>query len=269
MSALKYTFLFQLATNVTGPAKTVHRVGGWSESWYEGSDTLVSDQAITNWCQRRAALLPQGAAIIGVRVQQVDPPGPGQTRALNYPGLPANGADVPQMSLLCKATGVGVRNVRVFNLRGIPDGQISEGEYNPVGNFNNALEAFFAGLKSGSWEFRGRDLAAVAHPILTVSTLGAVKFSEPHLMNVGDYVRILRTVDSSGRQRGGRFYVDTAPTPTTMTITGWTYGDTIKGKGRLDGIVYPTVNRATVDRVGVKKVGSPFNRYRGRASNRN
>jgi len=265
MPWLKYTFLFQLSTNATKPNEKVHRIGGWSETWYDEPSTNFAVIA-ANWSARRAPLLPQGAAIIGCRIQQVEPVAGAQTIALSFPGQAANSADIPQMALQCKATGIGTRNIRTFTLRGIPDGQVTEGEYTPVGGFDTALANFFKYLKGSSWNFRGRDLSQVAHPIVGIANTGVITFSEPHGMIVGDYVRILRTTLANGRQFGGRFFVATVNTPTTMAITGWTQGDTVGGKGRKDGIVFPQVELAVQDRVITRRVGRPFIQYRGRRS---
>lgn len=265
MAVLKYTWLFQLFTNVASPDATIHRIGGWSETWYDENLNVLLGSA-NLWAQKRALLLPQGAAIVGLRTQQVDPVGGAQTFAMNYPGINANSADIPQMALQCKAIGVGVRNVRTFTLRGIPDGQVTQGEYKPVPPFDTNLANFFKMLKQSAWNFRGRDLAQVAHPILTIDPTGIVAFSEPHGLAVGDYVRVLRTVLANGRQFGGRFYVDAVPSPLKITITGWSQGATTGGKGRKDAIVHPNVESATFDRIITRRVGRPFIQYRGRRS---
>lgn len=267
MSALKATFLFDLATNVASPNAVIHRVGGWSESWYEAGGSITIS-LLRTWAAKRAPLLGQGASIIGARVQQVDPAGPSQSYALAYPGTSTNQTDIPQMALLCKATGIGVRNTKNFMLRGIPDGQVSQGEFNPTADYKTAMQNFFKYLKEFSWEFRGNDLAQVAHPLVSIDANGICTFAEPHGLNAGDYVKILRATDLTGRKRGGKFFVLTAATTTTCALSGWGFGACIKGAGRKFAIVYPTVETATADRISTRKVGGVFNRYRGRASKR-
>src|SRR6266567_722754 len=67
----KATTMFQLTTIATNPAFAVPHTGGWSESWWSLTDPYsVAAPALRLMQQRRAALLPAQASIIGYRVQK-------------------------------------------------------------------------------------------------------------------------------------------------------------------------------------------------------
>lgn len=269
---LKYTMLFSHTSNIGFPNLIQHRTGGWSESWYfPGNDlaTLVkniSGDALTT-VSARAGLLPIGCAIVGVRVQTVDPVGPSQSLSIQKAGTSGLDADVPQMALLIKVPGVGVKNVRRVILRGLPDAWVTQGELNPTDDFRRAWTYFKVSLLGQV--FRGRDLAAPTVKIITIDTAGKVTTEAPHTLNPLDMVRILRTKRTDGNLVGGRFQVSSVgPGTNVFTMYSWTNGATTGGAARKDGIVYPAIDTSLVDwdRVVTRRVGRAPKQYRGRQS---
>lgn len=272
MALFKATLLFSLTTNAETPNAAESRIGGWSESWY----TSAVDQAEVRrrlmgpnpgsppLAQRRAALLPRGARIVGQRYQQIDPAGPSQQTSVNLPGSADLSADVPQMAMLISVPSIGRTNIKRLVLRGIPDARVVQGEYFPSDAYDIALRTFFFGLVG--WQFRGRDLSQATLVIEGVSAAGEVTTEVNHPYVVGDYVRILRTQDQGGNLFGGRFRVIAPVTARTFVLNGWEGGITDGGKVRLDAIVYPNVDAAAIQigRVVVRKVGRPSSGYVGR-----
>lgn len=281
MPAVKYTMLFQFATNVNFPNSKIHRTAGWSESWYQPGNDVAGTIAIANGTalagaaafsilNTRAALLPQGAAIVGFRVQQVDPSGSAQSGALTLPGDKAAPPDIPQMAALCKATSVGRANIRRFTLRGIPDQYVTEGESNFVGDYKGLLLKFFLAL--GAWSFRARDLSQANIRVVTIAADGTVQAEAAIPYAVGDFVRVLRTINSAGQRVGGRFMVTSVgPGVGVFKVGGWTAGACTLGSVRKDAIVYPQVSPGGpdfFDRIVTRRVGRPFVAYRGRQPKR-
>jgi hypothetical protein len=275
--AIKFTMLIQDATAISSPNAPVHRIGGFSESWYFPGTNIQAaltaafqgapNVAGPGLCIARAGLLPVGSGIIGQRVQVVDPPGLSQSLSMNFPGSSGNPTNAPQVSLLCKVPGLGVRNIRRVVLRALPQINVAEGEYSPTYGFQNALLLYASQLQS--WLFRGRDLAQPTNNVLTISTVGIVTTQLGVTYAPLDMVRISKSRDSGSNLRGGLFQIaSVGPGPNVFTLLNWPYGSTTGGSVRKNAIVYPMVDSAnfTVGRVITRRVGRPFVAFRGRRS---
>ena len=279
---IKCTMLIQQATAASSPGAPVKRIAGWSESWYWPGTSLQSAiTAMTGAKARggivlipglallRAALLNLGGSIVGIRFQGVNPIGPSQTLAVNYPGK--GETDFPSASLLTYIPGQGVKNIRRHALRGLEDAQVFEGEYSPSSAYTTLMQTYFAGLVG--FQFQGRDLSQPLQPIDNIDGTGKVTTIANHPYQPGEWVRILKSKDSSGNLRGGRFNIPMASTVTnsTFTISRWPYSSTTGGNARLDpGPQYFNADwsNATTGRVVYKKVGRPFVAFHGRRSRR-
>jgi len=273
MPVFKATMLITLNTNQTGASLNT-RVGGWSESWYTdrtGPDLLPRD--FNRLGRLRAALLPNGARIIGQRYQQVDPKGSSSTGSIVFPGTAGIACDIPAMSLFYRARGQGVLNQRPLYIRGIPDARVVEGEYSPSNTYTQALTAFFNGL--ALWRFRARSLVADATPFLTIQqsapTVGTYITTIANTWAVDNIVQISGVL-VNGRKVEGQFRVSAVSTPQTGTFENWTAGNGTGGKGFFKSTFYPLVEPTSLDpnsgRIVTKKVGRPFGQFRGRASAR-
>lgn len=275
MPAFKVSVLFQLSTNTSNPNLQPKHIGGWSEQWYWPNNNLsqVLEALRGGWgdglLQTRAALLPNGAAIIGFRIQEVMPRGVSQSFGETYPGTAGIAQDIPQMALLQRTPGLNAINVRRSTLRGIPDARVVEGEYTPSVAYEQALGAWR--LILSDWRFRGRDLSQPNIEIVSITAAGLVRTAVVHGYVVGDFVRISKTIDSNGISHSGRFLVSAiGPLTSEFTASAWTAGATTGGTVRKDGVVLiqPDVNNITFPRILTRRVGRPFGQYRGRASRR-
>jgi len=271
---IKATMLFTQSTNKSGEQPAQVRVGGWSETWY-CDDTIANVRAnFAAVCQVRARMLSNAAAIIGQRYQVL---GSGsQTGVQVFPGRAGVPADVPQMGLMLTVPGKDVPNIRRFTLRGIPDAIVVEGEYSPTAAFSTALTQFFGALGRGGFAMRGRDRATPPTQVISVvptvvagNTFGTFTLGTPLTFAVGTKLKFVRTRDIYGRTVDGEFLVTTATDSTHGVVSLWDFGDVNGGEVRVSGApIFPEIESSAfaVGRIVVRKVGRPFNQYRGKAS---
>lgn len=270
MVMTKCTLLIESRSANSQADATRSRIAGWSESWYDEGPFSETKRAYTiSLAQKRAALLPTGSSVVGQRYQEVDPIGASSTGSRVFAGGAGLQADIPQMALLLRIPGVGVKNFRPFYLRGLPDARVNEGEYSPSSIYTNKLIQFLLELEQ--WNFRGRNLAATTVPILTIDNAGVFQLEADSAIAVNDMVRVLRTNLATGGQFGGRFRVSAKPTARTGTLADWTAGPAAGGRIRADSIIYPVVPGGlkpedVISRVVTRKVGRPFAGYSGRDS---
>lgn len=267
MPRFKCTALFELATNTSGQ-QVGRRIAGWSESLYDSASFAQTQRDFRVLCQKRAAMLPIGARIVGQRYQEVDPVGSSQTDANQYPGQLQNTCDLPQVSILTSIGTSSAPNVRRMMLRGIPDDAVREGEYRPIPGFDDALIAY--GRELQGFYFYARTLNAPQATIDHIEANGAGVLESDVVLTPGMYVRILRSINADGRRVGGRFRVVTGPTPQTFTLQGWPYGDCTKGKLRVDQVSFLQMSGASfrIVRAVVRKAGRPFGQFSGKVSTR-
>ena len=268
MPLSKFTMIFELSTNADGFSQST-RVGGWTESvYYNGAVSDIRKDFFRTLCTLRAALLPQSAAIVGQRYQNLDPRGGSATGGQRFNGNAAYGNDIPQMALLCSIGAVGATNIRRFELRGLPDELVHQGEYSPDGVYPGLINNFVYALQRDSWYFVGRDLSQPLVPMVSLASGGNFVLSQDLTFDIGNRVQILRTVDADGIQSGGFFYIATKASPRTGNIADWIGGDNVGGKMRLANNVTLLFDRASfaVERVVTRKVGRPFGGYSGRRS---
>lgn len=273
---VKMTIIMQLSTNVSDPTKVVRRIGGWTESWYYPGLSIPAALAaaknpIGDWggglLSYRAALLPLGGAIVGMRFQLVNPVGPSQSISEILPGTATTQADIPQMALLCRVPAVGANNIRPLILRGIPDARVVEGEYLPSQAFSNDLVSFFQSLSG--WQFRGRDLSNPGSKIISIAAGGNFITEAATGFAPMQMVRILRSQDEFGDFVSGRFQVDTiGPGTNQGHLLNWGSASVSGGTIRPDGIVFLNVDSKNIGigRIITRRVGRPSIQYRGRRS---
>lgn len=265
---VKCTMLFSLATNTSGQSLG-RRIGGWSESVYDNTDNINTTQrTFALLCQARAGMLPVGAAVIGQRYQIVNPVGGTTTTKRVFPGTIAP-ADVPQMAAQFSCPGVGVPNVRLFTLRGMPDANVVEGEFKPTPEYLAAFNLFKNRLRN--WYFRGRALTNLEVPIVSISSAGVFVLGAALTFDELNKIRIFKAKETSfDTTISGLFTVLTKTSSTGGTFANWTHGNRVDGTCRVDGVIYPQIQalQASDITVTVRKVGRPFNQYRGRASAR-
>lgn len=269
MATTKLTMMFQLQTQLNSKA-IGGRVAGWSESWYypgEVSQAIAAAVGTRGLCQLRANMLPRTGAIVAQRYQVVDsvPPGPSTTRYVNFPGGSFE-TDIPNVAILVNVPGQGVRNVKKLILRGIPDQFMIDGEYTPDSVFEPITFKFFAAL--AAWRFRGQDFNAAQKAINFISSTGDVNMVDNVTFTNGQKVTISGNSDPlTGRKIKTSTWTVLNPSGKVFTARGWKQANsTDGGQARLVSPAFfqPVITDIEVERATVRKVGRPFDLYRGR-----
>jgi len=256
----KVTFLVQQTTGAG-------RVAGFSETWYYEGTAADTNRAADNFAKRRSGFLTRTAAVIGWRIQVIG--GSAQVVKTRYPGVLATGADIPQMAVSCKCKGSGVPNVKRFQVRGVPDSNVVNGDFEPTQAFQAAFDAWAGTL--GLWRFRAKDLAAPRVRIVSIAADGTFALAGAITFNVGSTIDILRCKNNAGVNVSGSYYVSVKTDGQNGKFLNW--GGSVvalKGEARAQTITYPLVDNQTVvlEKVTTRKVGRPFDLYAGRRQNR-
>jgi len=266
---LKCTMLFEVTTNDGEEAKP-HRQGGWSESHYSSEPTNFNARRLEfeSLCRKRAALLPDGALIIGQRYQIVDPVGTSQSFARQFPGGAALAADYPTLAMYLRVPARDSRNISPLALRCMPDARIVKGEYSPSQAYQTALVNFLNGLNGSVWRFKGRDLAQTAYPVINILENGTFTLEGNSTLAAGDMVRVLRGNTEDGDQVGGRFRISSMVSASSGVLFAYNLGFLEGGAIRKDLTIYPPygVMESPLPRIVSRKIGRPFTGFRGRVS---
>lgn len=273
MVATKITNLINVHTaDANG---TPVRAGGFSESWY--SD-LAADSATltTRWQQlliARANLLPNNSAIVGQRIQTVEP-ALGASRGFDtqYPGTTGLQNDLPAVALQFTMRSTNTANQRQVILRGVPDARIVNGEYLGSAAFTAALQTY-AGLLRDHWKFRAIDRTVLPVKVISITDTGVLTTERPHGLVAGDLAQFMSIRYGDGQKASPIIRVATAPTTTTATLNmphelvGIAFHG---GKVRKYGIVYLAMtffaSELTHPRAITRKVGKSFFQFVGRQS---
>jgi hypothetical protein len=269
----RVSLLFDVTTNPLDLATASAHSGGWSESHWSGVDITPSQNFIPNLATARAQLLPNEASVVGFRIENFTIAGnkliPGGTAGgrLLLPGVNANDLNLPQDALACSAGAIASPNTTRFNLRALPDSQLSRGEYQPTLAFKIALAAFLEILRTQSWGFVGRvksnvsaRVQAIAGGIVTLSAnVGAVANQS--------YIRLNRVYDNAGNPVTGTYLV-TLINGLNYTLAGLPAVTLSRpsGTARVDELQYFSYGTLAPQRAVSRKIGRPFEQYRGRAS---
>jgi len=269
MAAWKLTAVFKYLSGNTGGG-WINMPGGWTESLYFGNINASTRSSFNTWCQRRAGLLPNFAVIRGQRFQQVDPVGAAQTASVNFPGQ-SNAAfaqDIPQVSLLLRLRATGVNNVRSYRVACLPDVMVTRGEFNPDFEYRALVNSFLA--ETNGWWFRGDDLTLPRVLIKTVSSAGVMEFASDIALAVNDQVKVTNTFDAFGKPVSGIFRVNNATSLRIVNLANWNAGACTNGSAKKYSPIYPVITDAlnSISRIVVRKIGRPFEQYRGRRSKR-
>lgn len=266
MAIIKCISLFQLGTNPSGGSRG-SRIGGWSESVLFSGVFADAVTRFNNYCEKRAAMLANSAAVVGQRYQLIDPEGRTQTAARRFQGT-LGACDVPQMAVTFTVPASGSPNIRRFVLRGLPDGYAVEGEFAPTPAFDLAFGLWKTTLTY--FGFQCLNLLATTVPVTSIAADGTFVLQKPIVFAPNDYLSISRARDVSGNTHNGRFHVQTMTDTQHGKFDDWVGLATLGGTARPDAYLFQGFNapQASEPTLTLRKVGRPFTPYRGRASAR-
>lgn len=273
----RVSYLFGLTTDPNFPQYALPHSAGWSEGVWQ-NDNVGLQLKIENLAVARAALLPKNASIIGYRIQNYTISGlklvPGASNTVNqrWAGDPANPGDIPQMGFRVVLPTTNGLNKAVFTLRGIPKNQTKGGEMSTTGFYDLALKAWKNALVGGAWAMVGRNLAAPSYNIVGIA--GPIVTTAVPIAGVVEnqtYLQLVRSYDVNGVAVRGTFLC-TAKNDVTKQYTLQNLNVTAHASGLIRVATLAIVQIAPIENVSVrvveKKVGRPFEAYRGRASRR-
>jgi len=273
MQVRRLTNIFMATTAPTNLATARAHTAGWSESFWTSLNQAGFNAPWTVQQQRRAVMLPPTAAIVGYRIQEYTISGnkllPGGTSAgrQNLPGSGTLTIDLPQVALQANCASRLTPNSSRLVLRGMPDSIMVGGEYQPTATFQAAFTNFANSMSGLNFGFIGRDLAQASVRVLSIAgnviTVDAIPATG---LVVGDFVRLNRVYGELGNPVKGSFRV-TAIAGQTVTVAGLVATVTKpSGTIRRDQLTYLNYGQILPIRAVVKKVGRPFEQYRGRRS---
>lgn len=226
-------------------------------------------QRLNTLAVRRAAILPAEVRILGFRLYN-DGNGAGRVVQSYLSGQFGN-LNVAGDSLLTETRSTSTSAQRKFWIHCVPDGMVQRGEFTPTNQYAALVDTYLSYLGSNfSWYSNVKTLVG---KILTISANGLVTLFGANPYAVGDQITIQRSYDPvQQRFRGGKFYVATVgPLGTQFTISGWVHGDCQGGQSFIPSRAIGSLGAGdglSVIRAGIRKVGRPFEAYRGRVSKR-
>jgi len=274
MPLQRATLLMQLTTDPADRTTASPHTGGWSETVWADATFAASDPFWLDLIRTRQNLLPAQASIVGFRfgvytfVGNKQVPGGTSTGRLQRPGNSGLETDMPNCALMLAGTTLGNPNNSRFTIKCIPDDMILKGEYQPTTAFKRNLTAYFNALINGGFGFLGRDLTLPVARVVSIAANVVTLTAAVGAVIGTDSIRLLNVKDTNGNPVSGAFR--------TVSLTGFAY--TVEGltgvtagaggSARVDTPKVFRFNTLTASRAVVRKIGRPFEGYRGKASRR-
>jgi len=270
-----FSLKFNVTTTPENRRDASPHSGSWSEGYWAPDEYATDGSVVNDIANRRAGFLPAQASVIGWRVQQYTIsqnkllPGGSQTFKKRFPGIANFSLDAPQVSLQYSASVVARSNTIRFTTRCIPDDNVVGGELSAGTLLFARLNAYRLALVTGAVGGIVRDLSQPSVRVLRIQAGGLVILAAGSGLVADDYMRLNRVRDAQGNPVSGAFRVSSINFP-VYTVLGLdptlTAGE--GGTARKDLVVFAAFSSINNDRVVVRKIGAPFERYRGRRSRR-
>lgn len=266
------SLLFNVTTQPLDTGIASPHSGSFSEiHWRAPSANLPA--VLTALAPFRARLLPRLANIIGFRIENFNldgnklyPTGASAGK-FNFPGTGGLLLNLPQDALQLNMVADGAPNTSRFAVKCMPDDQIKQGEFQPSGQFLSYVTQFMTALRDAGFGFVGRVKTNPTYRVNAIANTGVVTLpSVPAVVDGSTYVRFIRVYNDQGLPVKGTFLV-TDHTSTTLTLQGLSTTLTSpSGVLRVDQSQFFPYGIGSVGRACIRKIGRPFEVYRGRRS---
>ena len=255
----KVTFIFKLTT-------ANNRTGGWSESLYFDGTFDQAGAAAANLVPLRAKLISEDGVLARLRITDLAAPGKSSLGIQAQKGTCPKETDIPQMGIKCFLFK-GHDYKRQYVLAGIPDFYVQKGAWNREANFRNKITDYLEEIRKNSFQFKVRDKDLPLRTVLSIDAQAQVFCSAAHGYVVGDFVRFYRTRDVNKKAVKGEWRITEVNNGGAgFKIANWTGQVVEKGKVRKVGDTFAVVTGYQIDDVTPRKIGRPFDAYRGRKS---
>ena len=270
----RFIMKMQVTTDPLDPNYSSAHTGGWSESHMVGQDRSIGSASLTNTCTYRAALLPKQAKIVKITLQSMTIsknkllPGSSQSLAVNFPGNPDYNTDVPQAAISMDIPiQARINTVRIVPACA-PDEVIQRGEFTGDFDWRTRAGQYLTNLNNSDAQY-GSAVADLSQPQARVLSIagGVITTDTAGIAVVNDYIRLNRVRTTGGSSVQGVFLV-TAVAGAVYTVAGLNVTAADSGSIRKDVLVFGRYGVGKVGRATTRKIGSPFERYRGRRSKR-
>lgn len=240
---------------------------GFSETWYMDSTINAAITEVSRYASRRCRLLTSNAACVGARIQTLG--GASQSIKIQQAGTVQRDGDLPQVALNVRIIGQNADYKKTMQLRGIPDGRVEFGQYNPSRDFAAAFADFMQTLAVNGWRFQARSKSTPKVQIYSIDADGNFVLAPGSTFAANDKVILRNVRNTSGKRASGIFTVETATNATTGKLRAWTGGVvTMKGKFAKLEYEYVQIQGGGILNATTRKVGRPFTQFRGRAVKR-
>jgi len=266
MAAYKWSMRIKYLSGSGAPG-SLNRAASMTESVYWSSNSEGARNAFIRLAQARAGFLPNFAGVTGIRVQQVDPNGPGQLQRVFYPGQAGVdfAQDDPRVALNFSFP-TDLTNVRKYQAAMLPDSFVQRGEP-ALDTTDTALIRNWL-LRLNGWLARGEDLSKPKIAVKTIGADGTYELLSDLVMAPLSTVKVYNAVMGNGDTVSGQFIVASVTDSKHGVLRNWTAGACTLGSMRQIVIVYPVMNTLGYDMksitVGSRKVGAPSEKYVGR-----
>lgn len=277
------SWIFAVTTDPTDRQAASPHSGGWTEGHWLPDATQISLVIQGEVAEARSSFLPRQVDIIGWRVSNFTISGnkllPKGTSAVKkrFPGASNWTVDVPQASLSFSSAIAGKTNGTRFVSRGISDEMVVRGEYQPTAAYSRAVQSYIDRLLGVPFPGEGggpvygaivRDLTQESFRVLSIND-PTIVLDQPVGLAVNDYIRLRRVKGTNHLPISGSFRI-TAINGGVLTVANLPALSLARESGfaRKDVMVFGSYGAINPDRVEVKKIGGPLQRYRGRRSKR-
>jgi len=264
---IKYSILVNCTTGGGNIANGGSRSGGFSESYWNATELSKDSPILQNVLNKRAAMLPNTAAIVGYRMSDADKGFRTRVERVHKPGTwAANDADLPSMALQFMQnadTGAVLRPI----LRGIPDSLVVAGEYREGVAFQKAYREFFEALNG--WYTRTRAGAGGGIDVISITAEGVLTTAADVVgAALGGIVTLTRPSAAIRGRFGGNYKISAFTNLRSFTLQSWAGGAATKGKVRALGFVNSNYDAARIKVVQAinRKCGRPFFQFSGKGS---